>query len=108
MRFQFYDKIEKDGGNFYGKTKKWNWRKIGWFDKPFPTDEAFEAELAQVLKKWRQLVWRHLLDSADSLDNDRNPALTDVGLKSFGSYAHMKTTRDTVWLYQEYQAGHSL
>ncbi|KXT82696.1 Oligoendopeptidase F [Streptococcus sp. DD11] len=74
----------------------------------FPTDEAFEAELAQVseeLKKAENLAG-HLLDSADSLLTATEIQLDLMRrIEKLYSYAHMKNDQDTrVAKYQEYQA----
>ena len=74
----------------------------------FPTDEAFETELAQVSEELKNAsnLAGHLLDSAESL-------LTTTGIQldlmrrieKLYSYAHMKNDQDTrVAKYQEYQA----
>ena len=74
----------------------------------FPTDEAFEAELAQVseeVKKAASLAG-HLLDSADSLLTTTEIQLDLMRrIEKLYSYAHMKNDQDTrVAKYQEYQA----
>ena len=74
----------------------------------FPTDEAFEAELAQVseeVKKAADLAG-HLLDSADSLLTTTEVQLDLMRrIEKLYSYAHMKNDQDTrVAKYQEYQA----
>ena len=74
----------------------------------FPTDEAFEAELAQVseeVKKAASLAG-HLLDSADSLLKTTEIQLDLMRrIEKLYSYAHMKNDQDTrVAKYQEYQA----
>ena len=74
----------------------------------FPTDEAFEAELAQVseeVKKAASLAG-HLLDSADSLLTTTEIQLDLIRrIEKLYSYAHMKNDQDTrVAKYQEYQA----
>ena len=74
----------------------------------FPTDEAFEAELAQVseeVKKATSLAG-HLLDSADSLLTTTEIQLDLMRrIEKLYSYAHMKNDQDTrVAKYQEYQA----
>ena len=74
----------------------------------FPTDEAFEAELAQVseeVKKAASLTG-HLLDSADSLLTTTEVQLDLMRrIEKLYSYAHMKNDQDTrVAKYQEYQA----
>jgi len=74
----------------------------------FPTDEAFEAELAQVseeVKKAASLAG-HLLDSADSLLTTTEVQLDLMRrIEKLHSYAHMKNDQDTrVAKYQEYQA----
>ena len=74
----------------------------------FPTDETFEAELAQVseeVKKAASLVG-HLLDSADSLLTTTEVQLDLMRrIEKLYSYAHMKNDQDTrVAKYQEYQA----
>ena len=74
----------------------------------FPTDEAFEAELAQVseeVKKAASLAG-HLLDSADSLLTTTEVQLNLMRrIEKLYSYAHMKNDQDTrVAKYQEYQA----
>ena len=74
----------------------------------FPTDEAFEAELAQVseeVKKAASLAG-HLLDSADSLLTTTEVQLDLMRrIEKLYSYAHMKNDQDTrVAKYQEYQA----
>lgn len=74
----------------------------------FPTDEAFEAELAQVseeVKKAADLAG-HLLDSADSLLTTTEIQLDLMRrIEKLYSYAHMKNDQDTrVAKYQEYQA----
>lgn len=74
----------------------------------FPTDEAFEVELAQVseeVKKAASLA-RHLLDSADSLLTTTEIQLDLMRrIEKLYSYAHMKNDQDTrVAKYQEYQA----
>ncbi|MFS9017601.1 oligoendopeptidase F [Streptococcus cristatus] len=74
----------------------------------FPTDEAFEAELAQVseeVKKAASLAG-HLLDSADSLLKTTEVQLDLMRrIEKLYSYAHMKNDQDTrVAKYQEYQA----
>ena len=74
----------------------------------FPTDEAFEAELAQVseeVKKAASLAG-YLLDSADSLLTTTEIQLDLMRrIEKLYSYAHMKNDQDTrVAKYQEYQA----
>ena len=74
----------------------------------FPTDEAFEEELAQVseeVKKAASLAG-HLLDSADSLLTTTEVQLDLMRrIEKLHSYAHMKNDQDTrVAKYQEYQA----
>ncbi|QLB50492.1 oligoendopeptidase F [Streptococcus sanguinis] len=74
----------------------------------FPTDEAFEAELAQVseeVKKAASLAG-HLLDSAESLLTTTEVQLDLMRrIEKLYSYAHMKNDQDTrVAKYQEYQA----
>ena len=74
----------------------------------FPTDEAFEVELAQVseeVKKAASLAG-HLLDSADSLLKTTEVQLDLMRrIEKLYSYAHMKNDQDTrVAKYQEYQA----
>ncbi len=74
----------------------------------FLTDEAFEAELAQVseeVKKAASLAG-HLLDSADSLLTTTEVQLDLMRrIEKLYSYAHMKNDQDTrVAKYQEYQA----
>ena len=74
----------------------------------FPTDETFEAELAQVseeVKKAASLAG-HLLDSADSLLTTTEIQLDLMRrIEKLYSYAHMKNDQDTrVAKYQEYQA----
>ena len=74
----------------------------------FPTDEAFETELAQVseeVKKAASLAG-HLLDSADSLLTTTEIQLDLMRrIEKLYSYAHMKNDQDTrVAKYQEYQA----
>jgi len=74
----------------------------------FPTDEAFEAELAQVseeVKKAASLAG-HLLDSADSILTTTEVQLDLMRrIEKLYSYAHMKNDQDTrVAKYQEYQA----
>ena len=74
----------------------------------FPTDEAFEEELAQVseeVKKAASLAG-HLLDSADSLLTTTEVQLDLMRrIEKLYSYAHMKNDQDTrVAKYQEYQA----
>ena len=74
----------------------------------FPTDEAFEAELAQVseeVKKAASLAG-HLLDSAASLLKTTEIQLDLMRrIEKLYSYAHMKNDQDTrVAKYQEYQA----
>lgn len=74
----------------------------------FPTDEAFEVELAQVseeVKKAASLAG-HLLDSADSLLTTTEVQLDLMRrIEKLYSYAHMKNDQDTrVAKYQEYQA----
>ena len=74
----------------------------------FLTDEAFEAELAQVseeVKKAASLAG-HLLDSADSLLKTTEVQLDLMRrIEKLYSYAHMKNDQDTrVAKYQEYQA----
>lgn len=74
----------------------------------FPTDEAFEAELAQVseeVKKAASLAG-HLLDSADSLLTTTEVQLDLMRrIEKLYSYAHMKNDQDArVAKYQEYQA----
>ena len=74
----------------------------------FPTDEAFEEELAQVseeVKKAASLAG-HLLDSADSLLTTTEVQLDLMRrIEKLYSYAHMKNDQATrVAKYQEYQA----
>ena len=74
----------------------------------FPTDETFEAEVAQVseeVKKAASLAG-HLLDSADSLLTTTEVQLDLMRrIEKLYSYAHMKNDQDTrVAKYQEYQA----
>ena len=74
----------------------------------FPTDEAFEAELAQVSEEVRKVasLAGHLLDSADSLLTTTEIQLDLMRrIEKLYSYAHMKNDQDTrVAKYQEYQA----
>ena len=74
----------------------------------FPTDEAFEAELAQVSEKVKKAasLAGHLLDSADSLLTTTEIQLDLMRrIEKLYSYAHMKNDQDTrVAKYQEYQA----
>ena len=74
----------------------------------FPTDEAFEAELAQVSEEVRKAAGLagHLLDSADSLLTTTEIQLDLMRrIEKLYSYAHMKNDQDTrVAKYQEYQA----
>ena len=74
----------------------------------FPTDEAFEAELAQVSEEVKKAAGLagHLLDSADSLLTTTEMQLDLMRrIEKLYSYAHMKNDQDTrVAKYQEYQA----
>lgn len=74
----------------------------------FPTDEAFEAELAQVSEEVKKAAGLagHLLDSADSLLKTTEIQLDLMRrIEKLYSYAHMKNDQDTrVAKYQEYQA----
>ena len=74
----------------------------------FPTDEAFEAELAQVSEEVKKAAGLagHLLDSADSLLTTTEIQLDLMRrIEKLYSYAHMKNDQDTrVAKYQEYQA----
>lgn len=74
----------------------------------FPTDEDFEAELAQVSKELKKATGLagHLLDSADSLLKTTEVQLDLMRrIEKLYSYAHMKNDQDTrVAKYQEYQA----
>ena len=74
----------------------------------FPTDEAFEAELAQVSEEVKKAAGLagHLLDSADSLLTTTEVQLNLMRrIEKLYSYAHMKNDQDTrVAKYQEYQA----
>ena len=74
----------------------------------FPTDEAFEAELAQVSEEVKKAAGLagHLLDSADSLLTTTEVQLDLMRrIEKLHSYAHMKNDQDTrVAKYQEYQA----
>ena len=74
----------------------------------FPTDEAFEAELAQVSEELKNAsnLAGHLLDSADSLLTTTEIQLDLMRrIEKLYSYAHMKNDQDTrVAKYQEYQA----
>ena len=74
----------------------------------FPTDEAFETELAQVSEELKNAsnLAGHLLDSADSLLTTTEVQLDLMRrIEKLYSYAHMKNDQDTrVAKYQEYQA----
>ena len=74
----------------------------------FPTDEAFEAELAKVSEEVKKAAGLagHLLDSADSLLTTTEVQLDLIRrIEKLYSYAHMKNDQDTrVAKYQEYQA----
>ena len=74
----------------------------------FPTDETFEAELAQVSEEVKKAAGLagHLLDSADSLLTTTEVQLDLMRrIEKLYSYAHMKNDQDTrVAKYQEYQA----
>ena len=74
----------------------------------FPTDEAFETELAQVSKELKNAsnLAGHLLDSAESLLTTTEIQLDLMRrIEKLYSYAHMKNDQDTrVAKYQEYQA----
>ena len=74
----------------------------------FPTDEVFEAELAQVSEEVKKAAGLagHLLDSADSLLTTTEVQLDLMRrIEKLYSYAHMKNDQDTrVAKYQEYQA----
>ncbi|RSI56381.1 oligoendopeptidase F [Streptococcus sanguinis] len=74
----------------------------------FPTDEAFEVELAQVSEEVKKAAGLagHLLDSADSLLTTTEIQLDLMRrIEKLYSYAHMKNDQDTrVAKYQEYQA----
>ncbi|MCY7035143.1 oligoendopeptidase F [Streptococcus sanguinis] len=74
----------------------------------FPTDEAFEEELAQVSEEVKKAAGLagHLLDSADSLLTTTEVQLDLMRrIEKLYSYAHMKNDQDTrVAKYQEYQA----
>ena len=74
----------------------------------FPTDEAFEAELAQVSEEVKKAAGLagHLLNSADSLLTTTEVQLDLMRrIEKLYSYAHMKNDQDTrVAKYQEYQA----
>ena len=74
----------------------------------FPTDEAFETELAQVSEELKNAsnLAGHLLDSAESLLRTTEIQLDLMRrIEKLYSYAHMKNDQDTrVAKYQEYQA----
>lgn len=74
----------------------------------FPTDEAFEEELAQVSEEVKKAAGLagHLLNSADSLLTTTEVQLDLMRrIEKLYSYAHMKNDQDTrVAKYQEYQA----
>ncbi|KXT74696.1 Oligoendopeptidase F [Streptococcus gordonii] len=74
----------------------------------FPTDEAFEIELAQVSEELKNAsnLAGHLLDSAESLLTTTEIQLDLMRrIEKLYSYAHMKNDQDTrVAKYQEYQA----
>ena len=74
----------------------------------FPTDEAFETELAQVSEELKNAsnLAGHLLDSAESLLTTTEIQLDLMRrIEKLYSYAHMKNDQDTrVAKYQEYQA----
>ena len=74
----------------------------------FPTDKAFEEELAQVSEEVKKAAGLagHLLNSADSLLTTTEVQLDLMRrIEKLYSYAHMKNDQDTrVAKYQEYQA----
>ena len=74
----------------------------------FPTDEAFEEELAQVSEEVKKAAGLagHLLDSADSLLTTTEVQLDLMRrIEKLHSYAHMKNDQDTRGAkYQEYLA----
>lgn len=74
----------------------------------FPTDEAFETELAQVSEELKNAsnLAGHLLDSAENLLTTTEIQLDLMRrIEKLYSYAHMKNDQDTrVAKYQEYQA----
>lgn len=74
----------------------------------FPTDEAFETELAQVSEELKNAsnLAGHLLDSAENLLTTTEIQLDLIRrIERLYSYAHMKNDQDTrVAKYQEYQA----
>ena len=74
----------------------------------FPTDEAFETELAQVSEELKNAsnLAGHLLDSAESLLTTTEIQLDLMRrIEKLYSYAHMKNDQDTrVAKYQAYQA----
>jgi oligoendopeptidase F len=103
------DRIGESEDFFMAKQRNEIEEKYTWdLSTIFPTDEAFEVELAQVseeVKKAASLAG-HLLDSADSLLTTTEIQLDLMRrIEKLYSYAHMKNDQDTrVAKYQEYQA----
>ncbi|EGJ40827.1 oligoendopeptidase B [Streptococcus sanguinis SK355] len=106
---EFCDRIGESEDFFMAKQRNEIEEKYTWdLSTIFPTDEAFEVELAQVseeVKKAASLAG-HLLDSADSLLTTTEIQLDLMRrIEKLYSYAHMKNDQDTrVAKYQEYQA----
>ena len=103
------DRIGESEDFFMAKQRNEIEEKYTWdLSTIFPTDEAFEAELAQVSEEVKKAAGLagHLLDSADSLLTTTEVQLDLMRrIEKLYSYAHMKNDQDTrVAKYQEYQA----
>ncbi len=98
--FHFYDKIEKMEEISMAKQRnEISAIYLDFHNNFLPTDEAFEAELAQV--SWRSeedSVWLGICWTSIVFDNDRNPVDLMRRIEKLYSYAHMKNDQDTVWL----------
>jgi len=103
------DRIGESEDFFMAKQRNEIEEKYTWdLSTIFPTDEAFEVELAQVSEEVKKAAGLagHLLDSADSLLTTTEIQLDLMRrIEKLYSYAHMKNDQDTrVAKYQEYQA----
>ena len=103
------DRIGESEDFFMAKQRNEIEEKYTWdLSTIFPTDEAFEEELAQVSEEVKKAAGLagHLLDSADSLLTTTEVQLDLIRrIEKLYSYAHMKNDQDTrVAKYQEYQA----
>ncbi|EGD30330.1 oligoendopeptidase B [Streptococcus sanguinis SK72] len=103
------DRIGESEDFFMAKQRNEIEEKYTWdLSTIFPTDEAFEAELAQVSEEVKKAAGLagHLLNSADSLLTTTEVQLDLMRrIEKLYSYAHMKNDQDTrVAKYQEYQA----